>query len=362
MKKSLFLSVIFLLAFFLLRSNTVFAQAVYPVPELGNCRDANECYLYCQLPQNTPACWSYGKYILHKQVLAESDEDLAKKHGITFPIAELGNCANINQCKAYCDNPSNHDACMSFAKKKGFHKEVGDQSGGNPELLASARSELGCDSETSCQALCEQPTNRERCMAFAQKHGLGRPPPDKVQLLQAAQAELGCTSMETCRATCEQQKDKCMEFARKHGLGGGPSGGSQQQGPGGCNSEETCRAYCQTHPDECKGFAATSGDANYSGSYKQGDYLGPGGCKTEEECKNYCSSHPSECPGFQQGQPSYQQQPVGSYPTYYPQPTYTYQPQPTYSYEQPQSYPTYQPTQEQYQQYQTPQTQPNPTP
>ena len=265
------------------------AQTTYPIPELGNCRDAQECYLYCEIPQNSPACWSYGKYVLHAQVLADSDEDLAKKHGITFPIPELGNCTNIAQCKSYCDTPVNHETCIGFAKKKGFHKEVKSQQSSDSNLLSYAQSELGCNSESSCRAFCEQPANRKHCMAFAQKYGLGGPPHDKAQLLQAAQTELGCTSMETCRTICEQQKKKCMEFARKHGFSGGeqggPGGSPASGGPGGCNSEESCRRYCQEHPNECAGYSPTGGGTEYQGPHPApGSYVGPSGCKTEEEC------------------------------------------------------------------------------
>src|SRR5437868_15539818 len=66
----------------------------YPVKELGNCGSARDCYTYCQMPEHTPACWSYEKYVLHRAVLAEmtaSTEAKMKGAGVTFPIAELGN-------------------------------------------------------------------------------------------------------------------------------------------------------------------------------------------------------------------------------------------------------------------------------
>lgn len=332
-----------------------FAQVTYPIRELGNCRDAKECYLYCEIPENSPACWSYGKYVLHKQVLAESDEDMVKKYNITFPIAELGNCTSITSCKAYCDNPSNQQACIDFAKKKGFYQEVSGGEQDSDELLASARSELGCTSMESCHAYCEQ--NMEKCMEFAKRHGMheASPDPRQMELLEKARLELGCDSMQSCQTACEQNPQRCMEFARRHGFdqGSQPSQGGQPQSgaPGGCNSEESCRKYCQEHPNECTGYSPTGGGTQYQGPRPApGSYLGPSGCKTEEECRAYCQAHPSQCPGFNQSQT-------------YPQPTYQY-PQPTYTYEQPQSYPTYSP--EQYQQYQTPQSyptyEPQPTP
>src|SRR3989338_1301798 len=100
-----FLFVILLFAFFILNSPDAFAAFRYPVKELGFCRNLQECKLYCQIPKNTPACWSWGKYILDTQVLGEttiSDEGAARKKGVTFPIAELGNCTNVKACRAYC--------------------------------------------------------------------------------------------------------------------------------------------------------------------------------------------------------------------------------------------------------------------
>ena len=58
------------LYFFLLPS-WVSAQSrlTYPIADLGYCRDAKECYLYCEIPENKAACWSYGKYKLGSDVL-----------------------------------------------------------------------------------------------------------------------------------------------------------------------------------------------------------------------------------------------------------------------------------------------------
>ena len=50
------------------------------------------------------------------QVLAQTPEDEAQKHGITFPIAELGNCTNFSDCRNYCEDPVNRDTCIDFAK------------------------------------------------------------------------------------------------------------------------------------------------------------------------------------------------------------------------------------------------------
>src|SRR3989344_7474554 len=39
---------------------------------------------------------------------------------IIFPVAELGGCKNEAQCKAYCDKPANLSNCLDFAEEHGL--------------------------------------------------------------------------------------------------------------------------------------------------------------------------------------------------------------------------------------------------
>lgn len=210
----------------------------------------------------------------------ENPDEVAKKHGITFPISELGNCKNFSECKAFCDSEANREVCTSFAKKKGIKTEGPPK---DSKVLESARSDLGCDSESSCRSICDQEQNREKCMNFAQKHGLGGPkggPADK-KVIEAAKNTLGCDSEASCRSVCEraENQQKCSDFAAQAGLGGGV----RRVGPGGCNSEESCKAYCETHQQEC--------------GIPDSGRRGPGGCDSEASCRAYCESHPNECGG-----------------------------------------------------------------
>lgn len=208
----------------------------------------------------------------------ENPEETAKKHGISFPISELGNCSSFSTCKSFCDSESNRETCINFAKKKGFYKGPPK----NEAMLSQARSELGCDSEQSCRAVCEQEANREKCMSFAQKHGLGGPPqgsPGDRKILERAKSELRCDSESSCKSVCENpaNQEKCSNFAKASGLGGGV----RRVGPGGCNSEESCKVYCETHQEEC----------GIPGSTRRG----PGGCNSEESCRKLCEVNPEEC-------------------------------------------------------------------
>lgn len=219
-----------------------------------------------------------------------SEEEIAKKHGVTFPIPELGNCGELSECRSFCGDPLNQQICIDYAKSKGFYQES-DLSSKKDQILSLAKSELGCESESSCMALCNQPENYDKCSNFAQKHNLGGghvDDPNKAEIINKAKEILGCDSASTCASFCSQEanRSKCTEFAKEVGL----RGGEQRVGPGGCASEETCQAFCSdpANYQVCRGFASSSG----------GKFVGPGGCNSEESCRAYCSSHEDECQSF----------------------------------------------------------------
>lgn len=225
----------------------------------------------------------------------ESPENIARKYGITFPIAELGGCANLAECRTFCEDPAHFETCVTFAKKKGFHKEekIEKRAEQQGDFWEKTSSELGCDSEPSCRAVCEQEANFEKCAAFARRHSISgghAQNPAKSEIVEQAKEVLGCDSYASCKSFCEQEvnRQKCSEFARQVGL----RGGEHMAGPGGCTSEETCRAFCSDPQNfqVCSGFSSSSG----------GRFTGPGGCNNEQSCRAYCQAHPQEC-GYQGG-------------------------------------------------------------
>lgn len=320
----------FIFAFFLFISSfflflpPVNAQYIrYPVKELGNCQNARECYLYCQIPENTPLCWSYNKYVVKTNVLGETAAP-----ALTYPIAELGNCATAEGCFIYCSQPQNQTACFSYARNKGLIKEEAKQEGEEeprPEVIAAAKTELGCDSKEACGAICSQPANHEKCFAFAQKYGLHRgpppgegrpaPPPD---IMAKAQAELGCASQESCMQLCQNPDNtqKCMDFGRKHKLMREEEIENFEEHKEkfekyrekkeqmmqeakkelGCDSYEGCGSFCsrEENREKCMSLGRKHGMIQNT----QGNVTRPGGCTSDSECKEYCEKHPSDCPGF----------------------------------------------------------------
>lgn len=216
----------------------------------------------------------------------ETPQDTARKYNISFPVAELGNCSNVAECRTYCQDPVNQNACIAFAKAKGFYKEELNQR--QQELLNTARSELGCTDIARCQALCHQQENFEKCNTFARKYGVSgghTEDPAKQEILEKAQQVLSCTSYQDCKSFCEQEqnREKCHSFAQQVGL----RGGEQKVGPGGCTSEETCKAFCS----DPNNFQVC---ASYSKGHG-GGFRGPGGCSSEESCRRYCLENPNNC-------------------------------------------------------------------
>ena len=251
---------------------------------------------------------------------------LAQESSITFPIDELGGCTSKEECKTYCDIPSNLEACMTFAEAHGLMPA--EEVKRVREFAALVRNQGGpggCTSPTECRTYCSQEGRFAECRAFAEEHNLERPGDDfnreepRLDENKAAQAieqyggPGGCTSMEACRTFCETEgnHDTCFAYAQEHGLMSAQDIERAKtlidnEGPGGCRGEE-CRVYCEdpAHREECFAFARehrfiTEEEAERAEQFhtiiEQG---GPGGCRGEE-CRAYCgnSAHREECMAF----------------------------------------------------------------
>ena len=168
---------------------------------------------------------------------------------ITFPLAELGNCNNVKTCKIYCDQPENKDACIAFAKSKGLYQD--SVSAQKVNLLFLAKAELGCTSIQSCRSFCELEENQAKCQSFAQKHGLVTAPSAKDEkLLEKAKQNLNCSSAEECKILCDKQENytKCAALMQDQ-VTSDERAMFEKYKPLikeylGCNSIVTCMAFC----------------------------------------------------------------------------------------------------------------------
>lgn len=105
------------------------AEIAYPITQLGNCKDAQECYTYCLIPRNTPACWSYGTFVLNIQVLGISSSAETNEE-------KFMSCNADPECRSYCQQ--NPDRCFGYSSTE------------NNYLGPS-----GCRNEEECQSFCK---------------------------------------------------------------------------------------------------------------------------------------------------------------------------------------------------------------
>lgn len=207
------------------------------------------------------------------QEASDSGEEKAKKFNITFPVSELGNCSSFTNCLVFCANPDNKDACVAFARKKGFYKNPNEGQGNARQrsLLEKAKVELGCSTEEECKAFCSDEANKDKCAAFAKKYNIDTRSknPGSKDVLEKARQVLGCNSPESCKAVCQHEAnhEKCSLFARTAGLRGGlekPGSestrfkNSSESGRFMPNSQEAFEhanenaKFCREHPEKCK--------------------------------------------------------------------------------------------------------------
>ncbi len=178
-------------------------------------------------------------YLVFSQpVLAvDSTTSAGVRPAVSYPIAELGNCSSASACKDYCDDTTHVSDCVAYAKSKGLYAV-------NP-ITAIAKKELGCDFPAGCKQFCTLTENADKCKAFGQKYV--KPIAQSINgnvsndLLAIAKTALGCDSQLSCKALCAQPANyqKCSELGKLSSIGGpGLSSGLDKAkqllcGPGG---------------------------------------------------------------------------------------------------------------------------------
>lgn len=252
--------------------------------------------------------FSFSLFVFSFVVYATSEAD------ITFPVAELGNCKNKQECKAYCNQSDHIRECVAFAKKHNLLSQKEIKRAEVAAELPPGGGPGGCATLQECASYCGTVDHIQECLAFGKKHGLMEEKEleeaEKVEKILREGKKLpgGCTSKDQCEVYCneEEHMDECIEFGRKAGFMSEEeyqiakkTGG---RGPGGCRGRE-CERYCEdeSHFDECLAFAKEHGlisDKEHEMAKKSGG-KGPGGCRGRA-CKNYCENpdHFEECLNF----------------------------------------------------------------
>jgi hypothetical protein len=252
---------------FVAKGATPGASLTFPIKELGSCTNRSSCFAFCEKPDNSPACWSWGEsqktFVLGESTMNEAIESLEKKLlslGVSFPIGDLGNCENAPDCHRYCGRTENRTACTNFSLRIGMQNkqpvinEIEQQI-----LLGLVKQVLGCSDTKACKAVCQKnPTKCQEVIAQvrAKKDRIARD-----LLLEKAKKELGCTNFDSCRNLCNARPAKCEAFVKKFNLAPVPEITANEKSglpkKLGCATSAECRAWCQENPTKCPGFTAT---------------------------------------------------------------------------------------------------------
>lgn len=286
----------------------------FPVQELGNCQDIQDCKTYCDDPSNFDACMSYAKThkLLSDEKIEEGRQKISEKEVEILQSGGPGECKNKEDCRNYCENPDHIDECADFAEKHGFVSreealKIKKSFGAGPG---------GCKGE-QCREFCEKPENHNTCIDWAVENGhMTIDQAEKAKKFAGKNGPGGCKG-EECKRYCDEvsHQEECLQFAKDNNLIPEEELERAEKflregGPGGCKGPRECQIYCEGNQQVCfefakeKGFVNSEDEENFKVGQKLNEKLresgGPGGCKTEEECKNYCSdsSHVEECVAF----------------------------------------------------------------
>lgn len=254
------------------------------------------------------AVWMFIIYTLSTSAVSASND-------IKFPIAELGNCQNEKECRAYCAESENSKACLVFVKK--YHLASSEEIAEWERFIdvASGGGPGGCRSEKECINYCEDGLYIVECTDFVAKHNLV--PTDKlVEMKKIAKAVKdgaklpgNCRGKAECTTYCEDPVhiDECLAFAEKAELIPQDELAEAKkvapfiksgETPGGCKSKKDCESYCgyANHVDECITFAEKLGlmSAREAELIKKAGGKSPGDCAlgstNPEEAQTKCAA------------------------------------------------------------------------
>ncbi len=298
-------------ATFILLSSIALAGSLaginYPIKELGNCKNQEDCKAYCDDNNNSKECDAFvEKYGL--------DEKLAKISALEFPIAVLGNCGSRPECAEYCKKLENAVACLSFAEQSSIiEKTVVEEDKKMAELAATGKTPGNCATEAECITYCENDAHFFECLAFVEGNKI-MPEKDIGMIKKFGSFNIngpgGCKSKSDCKEYCKADAhfSECLDFLEKNQVIPAQEVSNLKKigsftGPGGCIMDE-CENYCEKEENfsACIEFGHSHGmmsDEEYEMAKKTGG-KGPGNCKGKDACDAYCNdaAHAEDCINF----------------------------------------------------------------
>ncbi|MFH1967804.1 MAG: hypothetical protein ABIJ84_00265 [bacterium] len=291
----------------ILAQNSGTANVQYPVQELGNCENEQDCRAYCDKPTNQSACLDFAQ---KNNLMSEEEVEMAKKF-LAKGGKGPGGCVGKDSCEEYCDNISHIDECISYAEENGF------LSGQELEEAKKVQSAIArgikpppCNNKKQCDVYCEEPEHMEECITFGVEAGFihGKEAEDAQKMLQAVKRGIKpppCRGREECDEYCSSpdNMEVCMNFAMEAGFMSEQEKADSQKmlsalrkgiKPPNCRGREECDSYCEEpeHMEECITFALAAGFMSEEDAVmaRKTGGKGPGGCKGKEECESFCNN------------------------------------------------------------------------
>lgn len=247
------------------------ANVTYPIPELGNCTDQNDCKTYCNVVANMPACLDYAK--AHNLMRAD-DVERARKMADIAKTGGPGGCKDQASCAVYCENTDHLNECVAFAEKTNLvpPQALREMQRINKVLRDGGQLPGGCKSKNECEVFCSDSANMEQCVAFAEKSGMlsGKELEEAKRVMPfIAKGETpgACKTKADCEKYCADSSHtmECVTFAEKAGFISKEDADMARKtggkGPGGCTSKESCDTFCNAkeNQDSCFAFATEHG-------------------------------------------------------------------------------------------------------
>ncbi|TSC55579.1 MAG: hypothetical protein G01um101418_842 [Parcubacteria group bacterium Gr01-1014_18] len=250
---------------------------MYPIAELGNCRNENQCRIYCDKIDDVgriKRCLAIAKKY---ELLPLEEIEEAEKYTEVGILGGPGGCKNQKTCDAYCEDLRNFGVCIDFAEEHNLRSPEELEEGKKvvEALKKGVKMPGNCKNEKTCKSYCAVRKNIEECLSFAEKAGFIAS--DELEdarkvmpFVMSGTTPGKCRTKESCEVFCAKSQNlkECLQFLEKSELLSPKAvelirktGG---KGPGGCVSNESCQLFCNNpeHNAECLRFALEHGFLN----------------------------------------------------------------------------------------------------
>jgi len=259
------------------------ANIVYPVNDLGGCKDEVACRKYCDQPPNFSACFKFAKEynLLEGPVANVKQEDVEQFAKVLGEKGGPGGCNTQSGCEDFCNNARNIRTCIGFAEENNLipAHALDEVRKVKAALDRGIRLPDGCTNKDTCEKTCREPADKataKQCFAFAKDAGLLPPEFDEQKTEQMFKlidnGEINFREMKQCEKLGEDGEvdetilNKCLDLGEKLGFMKAEEKDiakkmMREGGPGGCRgracknfcekeeNQETCIAFAESHPE-----------------------------------------------------------------------------------------------------------------